>query len=110
MGNDAGDTEQQHAKTGPAGYMAGKAKWPVGALVAGAPPEAHLIRAMVEKITDLMAQRGLSRADLAVAAGLSRQTVYNLLDGANMPAVTTIVTLERLFGRRLWGNAHRKTP
>ena len=73
MDSDAGDAEQQHTKTGPAGYMADDAEWPAGALAAGAPPEAHLIRAMVEKITDLMAQRSLTRADLAAGAGLSRQ-------------------------------------
>ena len=109
-------TQEREGLPSPVDYMQDQTRWPDGDLAEDAPPEAHLVKAMVAKINLRIAikerQLGkkMTRADFAKDAQFSRQTVYDLLDGNKWPAMTTIVKLERYFNVRLWGNEHRKTP
>ena len=44
---------------------------------------------------------------IAKKAGLSPQTILNILNGATWPDLRTIARLEVLFDYRLWGYEHR---
>ena len=45
---------------------------------------------------------------IAKKAGLSPQTVLNILNGKTWPDLRTIAKLEIALNTRLWGNEHRK--
>ena len=70
------------------------------------PPEALLARAISRRLPNALA--GRTAREIAELAGLSHQTVINVLDGATWWDAITIARLERALDTQLWGEEHRK--
>jgi putative transcriptional regulator len=49
-------------------------------------------------VRTMRTERGLSQADLAVAMGVSRQTINSIETGRYTPSLPLAVTLARFFG------------
>lgn len=50
-----------------------------------------------ERLTALMAERGIKQADLARRLGVSRSTVHSWYWGVNEPSITTLARIRRLL-------------
>ena len=70
------------------------------------PPEALLARAISRRLHNALG--GRTAREIAELAGLSHQTVINVLDGATWWDAITIARLERALDTQLWGEEHRK--
>lgn len=98
----------RHPTKPPCEYVDG---WPDDdAVHPDAPPEVYLILDIVKRLTKARTEKNMSISALAESAGMTRQTIYNLLDGKVWPELSTIAWLERALGRRIWGSAHKKSP
>ena len=89
----------------PRDYLAGDASWPSGRLVAHAPPEARLARALSRRLHK--AKAGDSARAVARAAGVSPQAVLNILNGTTWGDLPAIARLETALDTNLWGREHR---
>jgi putative transcriptional regulator len=56
---------------------------------------------MKNRITDLRAERGWTQADLALRAGVSRQTINAIETGKFDPSLPVAFRLAKLFGLRI---------
>ncbi|MEI8002612.1 MAG: transcriptional regulator, partial [Actinomycetes bacterium] len=83
----------------PADYLQ-DGDWPTGHLRPDAPAEAYLAAAMTRRLTAALA--GRSARSIARDAGISAQTVLNLLAGLSWGDVVTVARLERTLGAALW--------
>ena len=92
----------------PREYVQPGARWPEGPLEADAPREARLAQGIASKLEQRGARGEVNK--IAQRCGLTRQTIYNVLDGNTWPDLVTIARLEVHFGVRLWGNQHRRKP
>ncbi len=99
-------TRQPGLDPKPRSYLTDDAQWPAGHLRHNAPPEALLARAISRRLH--AALKGRSARAIAELAGLSHQTVINVLDGLTWWDAITIARLERALDTRLWGDEHRK--
>lgn len=96
------------ARTGlrghPADYLATGEEWPHGRLVRDAPDEVRLVAGIVQRLQAVA--DGLGTREMSRRAGLSPQTVSNLLTGKTYGDVVTIARLERALDVELWGDEH----
>ena len=99
-------TRQTGLEPNPRSYLTDGAQWPRGPLRATSPPEALLARAISKRLHKALA--GRSTRQIAELAGLSHQTVINVLNGATWWDGITIARLERALDADLWGEEHRK--
>lgn len=85
--------------------------WPDEAGVhPNAPPEVYLILDMAKRLRKALDDKDVSITALARSAGMTRQTIYHLLDGKVWPQLSTIASLERALRRKIWGSAHKHSP
>ena len=94
-------------KKAPRDYVDG---WPDGSVHPDAPPEVYLVRDTTKRLAEAMRKRNMSISATAKGARMTRQTIHNLRDGKVWPELSTIVWLERALGRKIWGNAHKRSP
>ena len=99
-------TRQTGLEPNPRSYLADGAQWPGGPLLATSPPEALLARAISKRLHEAL--KGRTARQIAELAGLSHQTVINVLNGATWWDTITIARLERALNIDLWGEEHRK--
>ena len=99
-------TRQPGLEPNPRSYLADGAQWPAGHLRPNSPPVALLARAISRRLHKALA--GRSTRQIAELAGLSHQTVINVLNGATWWDTITIARLERALDTKLWGKEHRK--
>lgn len=83
----------------PCEYVAG-GQWPNAPLVEGAPEPVVVVRLLVRRLTEAMADRSVP--DLAAAAGVHHRTLYALIAGERVPDAATVAKLERELGVDLW--------
>jgi transcriptional regulator with XRE-family HTH domain len=79
--------------------------WPAGRLGGGAPREARLAQGIARRLRTALAGRTLR--EVAGEAGLSPQTVANLLHGRSWGDMVTLARLETVLQVALWGDEHR---
>ena len=79
-------------------------RWPEGALLPSAPGVAHFSKAVAQRLKDKLANSDWTAYKLAKAAGISRQTITNILTGATWSDLPTIYRLETALQDRLWVN------
>ena len=91
----------------PAAFLAKKRVFPEGPFRLGTPAEVYLAAALATRLDHKIG--GGSIRYIAKTAGLSPQTVLNILNGKTWPDLRTIAKLEIALNTRLWGNEHRKT-
>lgn len=100
------------ARTGlrghPADYLAAGEDWPSGRLVKDTPEEVRLVAGIVGRLR--VVADDLGTREMARRAGLSPQTVSNLLTGKTYGDVVTIARLERALDVVLWGSEHVHEP
>ena len=89
----------------PRDYLAPGATWPAGPLVSDAPPEAHLLQAISQRLRD--ETRGKSKREIARQCDLAAQTVFNILNGNTWSDAPTIARLEYHIDIDLWGTEHK---
>ena len=99
-------TRQTGLEPNPHSYLADGAQWPTGHLRHNSPPVALLARAISERLHDAL--KGRTAREIAELAGLSHQTVINVLNGNTWWDTITIARLERALDIELWGEEHRK--
>ena len=99
-------TRQTGLEPNPHSYLADGAQWPTGRLRATSPPEALLAHAISGRLHDTL--KGRTAREIAELAGLSHQTVLNVLNGNTWWDAITIARLERALDTKLWGEEHRK--
>lgn len=88
-------------------YLRGSRKkdWPEGTLIKSAPQAAHFIKAVAQRLKDILADEDAPSAyALAHKAGISRQTITNILQGTTWSDLPTIYRLEVALQQRLWIN------
>ena len=81
-----------------------QAKWPQGALWRDAPMAAYFTRAVARRLKAILKDDGWTVYRLAKEAGVSRQTIANILTGATWSDLPTIYRLEVALQQRLWIN------
>ena len=95
-------TRQTGLEPNPRSYLTDGAQWPSGPLRATSPPEALLACAIFKRLHEALA--GRSTRQIAELAGLSHQTVINVLNGATWWDAITIAPRtsprRRPLGRR----------
>ena len=82
--------------------------WPGGRLRKDAPYEALLVQGISERLRICLKDRSI--VAIADMCGLSRSTVYNILNGNTWCDVPSIARLERVLDVELWGIEHRTRP
>lgn len=79
--------------------------WPEGTLKKGTPQTAHFIKAVAQRLKDKLAEEDAPSAyALAEEAGISRQTITNILQGTTWGDLPTIYRLEVALQDHLWVN------
>ena len=91
----------------PRDYLAEDASWPDGRLVANAPREAFLARAVARRLRKAKDRDNYSVRGVASAADISPQAVLNLLNGTTWGDLPTIARIEAALDTDLWGREHR---
>ena len=99
-------SRQPGLEPNPQSYLADGEQWPAGHLRHNSPPVALLARAISQRLHKAL--KGRSTRQIAELAGLSHQTVINVLNGATWWDTITIARLERALDTKLWGEEHRK--
>ena len=99
-------TRQTGLDPNPHSYLADGAQWPTGRLRPNSPPEALLAHAISGRPLDAL--KGRTAREIGELAGLSHQTVINVLNGNTWWDAITIARLERALKTELWGEEHRK--
>ena len=84
----------------PKDYLADGGTWPNGRLVADAPPEAVVLQIISKKFHGTVEPRG--EAKVAREAGISRQTVRNILRGETWIDLPTLYRIEQNLPVKLW--------
>ena len=79
-------------------------RWPDGALWPNAPAAAYFSRAVARRLKGILADSDWTAYKLAKEAGISRQTITNILTGATWSDLPTIYRLEVALQQRLWIN------
>ena len=90
----------------PITYLAKKSSFPDGPYRPEAPPEVYLAAALAIRLNKKIGSESIRY--VAKKAGLSPQTLINILTGTTWPDLRTIARLETALNTRLWGNEHRK--
>lgn len=91
----------------PADYLAKRDRFAEGQFKPGTPPEVYLAAGLASRLEQNIGDESIRYT--ARKAGLSAQTVLNILNGTTWPDLRTIAKLEIALNRKLWGNEHRKT-
>ena len=79
--------------------------WPHGKLPEDAPSEARQAQTLARRLRKLVKDADRSIYAIARDAGLTPQTIHNVLQGRNWPDLVTIHRLEVELGEKLWVNA-----
>ena len=87
-------------ETNPKDYVISGGTWPKGPLVEGAPPEAVVLQIISKKFRGMVEPRG--EAKVAREAGISRQTVRNILRGETWIDLPTLYRIEQNLPVKLW--------
>ncbi|MDE0132244.1 MAG: helix-turn-helix transcriptional regulator [bacterium] len=90
----------------PAAFLAKKNCFPDGDLRENAPPEVYLAAGVANRLKTKIGKESIRY--IAKQAGLSPQTIINILNGTTWPDLRTIAKLENALNTRLWGYEHRK--
>ena len=92
----------------PTEFVAKKSFFPHGPYRPETPPEVYLAAALAIRLRTKIGDESVRY--IAKKAGLSPQTILNILNGTTWPDLRTIAKLENAFDYRLWGYEHRKPP
>lgn len=100
---------RQDLKATPSGYLdPDGGTWPQGPLQVPEKPEA---RFFIELSINLKkALRGKNKRQVARDAGISPQTLYDILNGNTWAGVPIVFRLEKALGRSLWPTKHIPPP
>jgi DNA-binding XRE family transcriptional regulator len=85
-------------------YLEDDGSWPEGPLKVPEKPEARFFMELSRNLRD--ACRGRSKRQVAKDAGISHQTLYDILEGNTWCGVPIVFRLERSLGRSLWPTKH----
>ena len=96
-------------RTNPKDYVIAGGTWPKSRLVDDAPPEADLLRNISKQFSGIVEGRG-SEAKTAKMAGISRQTVRNILRGETWMDLPTLYRIEQNLNITLWKRANWPRP
>ena len=92
----------------PATYVVKKGAFPQGPYRNETPWEVFLAAGLARRLKNKIGKESIRY--VAKMAGLSPQTLLNILHGETWPDLLTIARLEESLGAKLWGNEHRKGP
>lgn len=92
----------------PASYVDENGQFPHGPFKPDTPQEVYLAAGLAFRLK--YSSRRYSIRYIAKKAGLSPQTVLNILNGKSWPDLRTIARLEIVFDYQLWGYDHRRPP
>ncbi len=92
----------------PATYVTEDGQFPSGPFRRDTPREVFLAAGLADRLRSELYNRSIRF--IARQAGLSPQTLVNILDGTTWPDLRTIARLEIAVRERLWGTEHRKNP
>ena len=92
----------------PATYVVKKGAFPQGPYRSETPWEVFLAAGLARRLKNKIGKESIRY--VAKMAGLSPQTLVNILHGETWPDLLTISRLEESLGAKLWGNEHRKGP
>ena len=92
--------------TSPCDYVLSTGKWPTGPFRVKASDEFYFFVELAKRLRQLCEDEDRDTTITAVArdAGLSPQTVFNLVDGKTWGDLPTIYRLEVALNARLWQN------
>ena len=96
-----------HPRQKPAAFLAKKNSFPHGIFRKDTPPEVYLAAGVATRLKNKIGKESIRY--VAKRAGLSPQTIINILNGTTWADLRTIAKLETALHTRLWGNEHRKT-
>ena len=98
----------KHAASRPNQHLAPQQRWPYGQLEENAPPEAHLARALAQRLHQ--EKTGQTQQHIAQRAGITTDALSRLLRGETWGTLPILARLERALDANLWGNEHRTSP
>lgn len=90
----------------PATFLAKKGSFPQGPYRPETPPEVFLAAGLAARLHTKIGDESVRY--VAKKAGLSPQTILNILSGRSWPDLRTVAKLEVSLNTRLWGSEHRK--
>ena len=91
----------------PCDYLAAGQRWPHGGLVADAPPEAALARAISLRLHTHLDRQRISLRQASQLTGASPTSLHNIVRGHAWSDMTTLARIERGLCIGLWGDEHR---
>lgn len=86
----------------PASFVRDQGSWPRGPFVADAPAYALVTAGLVQRLSTIMAEQGMSLRAVAVPAGMDPTSLSRLLTGKVVPDLATIASLENSLDADLW--------
>ena len=92
----------------PVTYLADNGTFPRGPYDRHTPLEVYLAAGLALRLSNKIGDESIRY--VAKNAGLSPQTVHNILNGKTWPDIFTIARLETSLRAKLWGNEHRRVP
>ena len=103
-------------KSKPRDYLKPGDDWPHGDLVVADDPDAevpgvaYFVRYLAQRLEETLEGQATTKYKAAKDAGISRQTISNILTGDTWPNLTTIYRLEVALEHRLWHNQDFRRP
>ena len=92
----------------PADFLRENGYFPDGPFRYPTPKEVFLAAGVAERLNKAIGEESFRY--VAKKAGLSPQTILNILNGKTWPDLRTIAKLEQALGVRLWGQEHTRRP
>ena len=92
----------------PRDYVVSRGKWPDGRFEKKAPEVLEFYVGIVKRLID--ACEGMETPEVARKAGLSHQTVYNIIQGKSWCELPTVYRLEKALNKPLWHHEHIDGP
>ena len=87
-------------ESNPSAYVISRGTWPDSPLMEDAPPEAFVLQIISKRFCGIVEPRG--EAKVARKAGISRQTVRNILRGETWIDLPTLYRIEKGLGQKIW--------